>query len=165
MKQSDIWEIEAKFRDLCKRRGWRTSETEDWVEVKDSYHHFIWVRDVHLSSFKRITKNNKCVVRDALTYRVIESSYTAWLFLKTPQQALVKAVLESADFSCKIALYDLSSLADGKSICGKLNGTDSSVFREFEDFLENEFKIKFEPLSHLDASETQSNACAVTEMT
>jgi hypothetical protein len=163
MKVSGVWEILTKFKDLCRRRGWRTTETEDWVEVKNNYHNFVWVRDVHPSSFKRMAMSNKCVVQEGLTYRVVQSSYTAWLFSEMPSEALAKTVLENPALSCRIALYDLSSFQEGKSICSKLNHTDSSVFREFEGFLENELKVKLQSLPSASASEISRGDCAFPE--
>ena len=147
MRMREVWSIVTKFKDLCKRRGWGTSESEDWVEVKNRYHNFVWVREVHPSSFKRIVNNNKCVVREDLTYRVVEPSYTAWLFSKTPSQNLIRTILENPGFSCKIAVYGLNNLLDGKNVCTKLNCTDSPVFKEFEEFLESEFEVTLEPVS------------------
>jgi len=41
------------------------------------------------------------------------------------------------------AIYDLSEVYSGTPICLKLNETDSEVFKEFEKFLEKEWKMKF----------------------
>jgi hypothetical protein len=142
MKMPKIWEILKKFKDACKLQGWKTSETEDWVEVSDKYHNFLWARGVHLSSFKSIVSNRKCVVREGLSYRVVEASYTAWLFSETPSEALVKTVFENPDYFRRVALYDLSPLLEGKNLCIKFNHTDSPVFQEFENFLKNELNVK-----------------------
>jgi len=147
MKMPRVWEILKKFKDLCKFRGWKTSESEDWVEIDDKYHNFLWTRDVHPSSFKSIVSSRKCVVHEGLSYRVVEASYTAWLFSETPSETLVKTIFENPDFSHRIALYDLSPLLEGKNLCVKVNFTDSPVFQEFESFLKNELKIKLKPLS------------------
>jgi hypothetical protein len=164
MRMSEVWEIVTRFKDLCKRRGWRTSESQDWVEVKNRYHNFVWVKDIHPSSFKRIAHNNKCVVREGLTYRVVESSYTAWLFSKTPSQNLFRTILENPDFSCKIAIYGLNNLLDGKNLCTKLNCTDSPVFKEFEGFLENEFNVRLEPVSDASAFGVSTDTYNITEL-
>jgi len=147
MKMPRVWEILKKFKDLCRCRGWKTSENEDWIEIDDTYHNFLWARDVHPSSFKRIASNKKCVVQEGLSYHVVEASYTAWLFSETPSEALVKTIFESPEFSQKVALYDLSPFLEGKNTCVKLNYTDSPVFQEFESFLKNEFKVKLKPIS------------------
>jgi hypothetical protein len=164
MRMSKVWEIVTKFKDRCKRRGWKTSESEDWVEVKNKYHNFVLVKDIHPSSFKRIAINNKCVIQEGLTYRVVESSYTAWLFSAMPSENLVRTILENPDFSCRIALYDLSNLLDEKNLCTKLNYTDSSVFKEFENFLEDELKIRIEPISRMGFSGISAETYTFSEL-
>jgi len=149
MKMPKIWEILRKFKDFCKFHGWKTSESYDWVEINDKYHNFLWTRDIHPSSFKSIVTNRKCVVREGMSYRIVEASYTAWLFSKTPSETLVKTIFEDPDFHKTIALYDLSPLVKGKKSCNKLNHTDSPVFQEFENFLKNELKVELKPISDL----------------
>jgi hypothetical protein len=150
MKMPRVWEILKKFKDCCKFRGWKTSETEDWIEIDEKYHNFLWARDVHPSSFKSIVSNRRCVVREGLSYRVVEASYTAWLFSETPSETLVKTVFDNPNFSKRIALYDLSPLLEGKNLCVKLNHTDSPVFQEFENFLKTELKVELKALSNLE---------------
>jgi len=142
MKMPKIWEILKKFKDICRRQGWKTSETEDWVEISDEYHNFLWARDIHPSSFKSIVSNKKCVVREGLSYRVVEASYTAWLFSEAPSKTLVKTVFENPDFCKRVALYDLSPLLEGKNLCVKFNHTGSPVFQEFENFLKSELNVR-----------------------
>ena len=161
MKMPRVWEILKKFKDLCKFRGWKTSETEDWVEISDKYHNFLWARVVHPSSFKRIVSNRKCVVKEGLSYRVVEAAYTAWLLSETPSETLVKTIFESPEFSHRIALYDLSPVLEGKNLCVKLNHTDSPVFEEFESFLRNELKVKLKPIL---GSRGNVKNCTVSEL-
>jgi hypothetical protein len=85
--------------------------------------------------------NRKCVVKEGLSYRVVDASYTAWLLSEAPSENLVKAIFENPDFSKRIALYDLSPMLEGKNLCVKLNFTDSPVFHEFESFLKTELKV------------------------
>jgi hypothetical protein len=146
MKVSKVWEILGSFKSLCRRRGWKTSETEDWVETDDLYHKFLWTREIHPSSFRKMVSDKKCVVREGLSYHVVHAAYTAWLFSETPPSDMVKTVSESPELSRRIALYDLSQVAEGRTLCVKLNNTDSHVFQEFENFLERELKVKVEPL-------------------
>jgi hypothetical protein len=148
MKMPRVWEIIKRFKDVCKFRGWKTSESEDWIEFEDKYHNFLWARDVHPSSFKSIVSNKKCIVREGLSYRVVEASYTAWLFSEKPSETLVRTIFDDPDFSKRIALYDLSSLLEGKNQLVKLNYTDSPVFQEFESFLKNELKVKVKSISN-----------------
>ncbi|NWF86258.1 hypothetical protein HXY32_00340 [Candidatus Bathyarchaeota archaeon] len=139
---SRVWEILKKFKDKCGFHGWRTSENEDWIEANEQYHNFLCTRNIHPSSFKKIVSNRKCIVREGLSYRVVDASYTAWLFSETPSESLVRTVFENPDFAERIALYDISPLLEGKNLCIRLNNTDSHVFQEFERFLRNELKVK-----------------------
>jgi len=142
MKMPRVWEILEKFKNCCKLHGWKTSEKHDWIEVGDTYHNFVFTRDINPSSFKRIALNKKCVIQEGLSYRIVEASYNAWLLSEPPSETLFKTILENPDFSRRIALYDLSPLLEGKNLCIKLNYTDSPVFQEFESFLRNEMKVK-----------------------
>lgn len=165
MSISKIWEIMEKFKNSCKRRDWTTSENEDWVKTEDSYHNFIWTRDVPISSFKRIVSNRKCIIREAFSYRVIEAAYTAWLFSEKPSDDITKMISENPAFSSKIALYDLSSLLKGKGLCSRLNDTNSPVFKEFETFLKNELKTKIKPTQITPSTRADPSTCAVEETT
>lgn len=152
MKTSKVWEILRKFKELCRFRGWKTSESEDWVETDNKYHNFLLTRNIHPSSFKSIAANRKCVVREGLSYRVVEASYMAWLFSETPSEKLANLFLENPEFSKRLALYDLSPLTEGKNTCVKLNYTDSPVFQEFEKFLEKNLGVKIEQYANLKLS-------------
>jgi len=162
MKMPKVWEILKKFKDFCKFHGWKISENEDWVEVDNKYHNFLLARDVHPSSFKSILANRKCVVREGLSYHVVEASYTAWLLSETPSEILVKEISENPDFHGRIALYDLSPIFEGKNLCVRLNNTDSPVFQEFENFLENELKVRLKSPSN---EESKDKNYAVLEVT
>jgi hypothetical protein len=160
MKMNRVWDILRKFKNLCQRRGWKTSDNEDWIGTDQGYHNFLWTRNVQFSSFKRIISNGKCVVPEGSSYRVLKASYTAWLFSDAPSETLVKTVIESPDFSNRIALYDLSPLFEGKNLCVTLNNTDSHVFKEFETFLKKELGLKIHPLDYTQAG---TNALSLPE--
>ncbi|MGQ9539105.1 MAG: hypothetical protein ACUVTE_05960 [Candidatus Bathycorpusculaceae bacterium] len=162
MKTSKVWEILRKFKELCRFHGWKTSESEDWVETDNKYHNFLLTRNVHPSSFKSIAANRKCVVREGLSYRVVEASYTAWLFSETPSEKLANFFLENPEFSKRVALYDLSPLTEGKNACVKLNYTDSPVFQEFEKFLEKNLGVKIEQYANLKLSFEDCTAAEVS---
>ena len=161
MKTSKAWDILRKFKELCKFRGWKTSESEDWVKISNEYHSFLLTRNIHPSSFKNIAANRKCVIREGLSYRVVEATYTAWLFSETPPDDIANVIFYNPDFSKRIALYDLSPILEGKNLCIKLNHTDSSVFQEFENFLKREFKVKIKP--HPIQSSNSEN-CTLAEL-
>ncbi|MEM3627880.1 MAG: hypothetical protein QXJ11_06305 [Candidatus Bathyarchaeia archaeon] len=143
MKMPKVWEILEKFKSLCRLRGWRASENEDLIKVGNEYHNFLYARDIHPSSFRKIASNRKCAVKEGLSYTIVEAAYTAWLFLEPPSKALLRDILENPEFAEHIAVYDLSSLLEGKNFCAKINETQSPVFQEFENFLEKELDIKF----------------------
>jgi hypothetical protein len=149
MKMPRVWDILNRFKGVCDVHGWRTSESEDWIKIDDEYHSFLLTRGIHLSSFRRIVSNRKCIVREGLSYHVVDASYTAWLFSEAPSEALVKTVFDNPNYSGRIALYDFSLMLKGEKVCVKLNNTDSPVFQEFEHFLKDELKVKLKPLSSL----------------
>ena len=146
MNTPKVWDILTNFKALCSFRGWKTSESEDWIESDDKYHNFLWTRDVQPSTFERIITDRKCVVKEGSSYRVVEAAYTAWLFSQAPSETLVKTIFENSDFSRRVALYDLSPLLGGKKLCIKLNHTNSTVFQEFEKFLQEKLGVKLKPL-------------------
>jgi len=163
MKMPRIWEILSKFKTFCRLHGWKTSDSGDWIEIANDYHNFLWARNIHPSSFKRIVADGKCVVKEGLSYHVVNASYTAWLFSETPPADVVKTVLERREFSNKVALYDLSPLFEGESFCVKLNNTDSPVFQEFENFLQTELSVRLRPLSLGPEQNGQATGSAIAE--
>ncbi|MEM3626965.1 MAG: hypothetical protein QXZ25_02950 [Candidatus Bathyarchaeia archaeon] len=148
MKIPKVWEILKKFMDSCKFSDWQISESEEWIKIGDEYHNFLYVRDIHPSSFKRIISNRKCVVRKGLSYSVVDASYTAWLLSEPPAENLIETIFENPKFFRRTAIYDLSPLLEGKNVCARLNHTQSRVFKEFENFLKRELKVKLSPLSN-----------------
>jgi hypothetical protein len=164
MRMSKIWEILNHFKRFCRLRGWRTSENEDWVELNDDYHNFLWTRNVATASFKAIISNMKCVVQKGLSYSVVEPSHLAWLFSEVPQEDIVRTVLDSPEFSRRIAIYDLSPLLEGKNLCTKLNNTDSPVFHEFETFLKSELKVRVESLQTFTDSKIKMSSDVLPEL-
>jgi hypothetical protein len=95
------------------------------------------------------------VVQKGLFYNVVEPSHLAWLFSEVPSKDFVKTVFQNPDFSRRIAIFDFSPFLEGKNLCVKLNNTDSPVFHEFEVFLQNELKVKVEPLQPFFDSSTE----------
>ena len=148
-----VWEILKKFKDVCRLRGWRTSESEDWIEADDKYNTFLWVKDIHPSSFRRIISNRKCVIMEGSSYHIVEPTYTAWLFLERPSDDIVMTICENSEFSNSIVIYDLSQSYLVKPNIKRLNQTDSKVFREFDNFLESQCKIKLIDYSNTNEQE------------
>lgn len=164
MKITKILEIMKKFKDLCSGRGWRTSDANDWVAMDDTYHNFLWAKDVPVSSFRRITSEHKCIVKEGLSYMVVDAAYTAWLFSVSPSENLIKTFLDKPEFSNNVALYDLSPIFDGKNVCARLNQTDSPIFKEFESFLRKELKVKIHELPTLIGSKDKTSNFTVAEV-
>jgi len=150
-----VWELLDRFKDQCQSRGWKTSEHEDWVRIgDDEYHNFLWIQTVHPSTFEKIAANHKCAIRKGLSYKVVDVSYTAWLFPQAPPEGLIQTVKEDPELSRRTAIYDLSWAYAGKPLCLKLNETGSMVFQEFERFLEEELGVEVKPVQKLPALKT-----------
>jgi len=144
-----VWELLRRFKDECRSRGWNASENEDWINLDQQYHNFLWARAIHPSTFKKIATSRKCAVHKGVSYQVVDVSYTAWLFPETPPEELLHAVAENPELSKRTAIYDLSWAYSGKPVCLKLNETDSPVFREFESFLEKKWGVELKPVQSL----------------
>lgn len=143
MVAHQIWELIRCFKNECEVTGWKTSEYEDWVQTDNQYHNFLWTRTIHPSTFKKIAKTSKCAVRQGVSYQVVDVSYTAWLFSASPPEELVKAVMDDECLAKTTAIYDMSGLRSDKPICLRLNLTKSRVFKEFENFLQKKWGVKF----------------------
>lgn len=141
-----IWDLLESFKKSCHRKGWKTSDYEDIVKIDDEYHNLIGTRTIHPSTFKKIVSSKKRAVSEGKSYRVIDVSYTAWIFQQPPSEQLVKTLTTDSELSKKTALYDLSRAYQGKSLCLKLNETDSLVFDEFEKFLKKTYGVETKPL-------------------
>jgi hypothetical protein len=141
-----VWEILNRFKELCHHKGWETSSYEDIVKIDNEYHNLIGARTIHPSTFRRIISNKRIAVPDGASYAVIDVSYTAWIFQQPPSPELVEALQRNAELAKKTALYDLSSIQDGKPLCRRINGTASRVFTEFEKFLKQTYEVEVRPL-------------------
>jgi hypothetical protein len=143
----NIWELLDRFKNQCKLRNWEISEYEDWIKTSDGkYHNFLWIQLVHPSTFDRICRDYKVAIRDDISYRTVNVSYVAWLFLQSPTENMILKVKQNPEYTKRIAIYDLSRFFIDKSPCLNLNKTDSMVFREFEKFIECESGTEIEPI-------------------
>jgi hypothetical protein len=150
-----IWSLIDSFKERCLLNGWETCETEDWVRTDDGkYHSFLWTQTIHPSTFKRIVSNHKCGIRRGISYEVVDIAYTCWLFPERPPEFLISQVKENPELKKKTAIFDLSCAYTGENICRKINETESSVFKEFEQFLEEEWDLEFKPVNELPALTT-----------
>ena len=139
----NAWELLTRFKGWCRLKGWETSEHGDWVKTGDNkYHNFLWSQTVHPSTFKKIAGKHKCVLHNGTFYQVVDVSYTAWLFLQSPPENIVKKVRENPRCSKTTSIYDLSHAFTDKPFYLKLNETNSIVLKEFERFLEEELAVE-----------------------
>lgn len=141
-----VWDLLKRFKETCRRRGWKTSDYEDIVKIDDEYHNFIGTRTIHPSTFKRIVSSTKHAVPEGKSYHIIDVSYTAWVFQQPPSEQLVETLTVNSELSKRTALYDLSGLYQDKPLCLKLNETGSLVFDEFEKFLKKTYGVETKPL-------------------
>jgi hypothetical protein len=145
-----IWSLIDSFKERCRLSGWETCETEDWVRTDDGkYHNFLWTQTIHPSTFKRIVSNHKCGIRRGISYEVVDVAYTCWLFTEKPPELLISQVKKNPELKKKTAIFDLSCAYTGEKVCRKFNETESSVLKEFEQFLEEEWEITFKPVDKL----------------
>jgi hypothetical protein len=132
--------------------GWETCETEDWIKTDDGkYHNFLWTQTIHPSTFERIVSNHKCGIRRGLSYDVVEIAYLCWLFPERPPEMLTSQVREKPELKKRTAIFDLSGAYTGENVCRKINETESCVFKEFEQFLEEQWELEFKPVDELPA--------------
>lgn len=140
-----VWQIIGYFKDECLSRGWITSKNEDWIKVNNEFHNFLWSRNIHPSTFKKIVASGRCAIKQGVSYQVVNVAYTAWVFPEAPPEMLVQSVASNPELARKIAIYDLSSVYADKPVCLRLNETNSRVFQEFENFLKRKWGLEFRP--------------------
>jgi hypothetical protein len=150
-----IWNLIDCFKEHCRLNGWETCETEDLIKTEDGeYHSFLWTQTIHPSTFERIATSRKCGIRRGVSYEVVDIAYMAWLFQERPLGFLTSLIKESPELVPRIAIFDLSGVYAGEKVCRKFNETDSSVFKEFEQFLEENWDITFKPVDEVPALTT-----------
>ena len=62
--------------------------------------------------------------------------------------------MKSPNLLRRVAIYDLSHVYKGEKFCLKINETESPVFKEFERFLSEKYKIEFKPIKETISSLT-----------
>lgn len=148
-----VWDLILGFKRECQSQGWKTSHDEDWILVDDTYHNFLWTRTINPTTFKKIAKASKCAVREGVSYKVVDVSYTAWLFTESPNEEVIHTAMHDENLAKNTAIYDLSGLHENESTCTRLNSTRSKVFKEFEEFLQKKWGVKFKPAQDIVAAE------------
>jgi len=145
-----VWSLIDEFKERCKMRDWETREDEDWVKTDDGEHHnFLWTQTIHPSTFESIASNRRCAIRRGISYEVVDMSYIAWVFPEKPPEFMIQRVKENPELSKTTAIFDLSCAYTDSPFCRKLNETESQVFKEFERFLMEEWKVTFETVNEM----------------
>ena len=160
-------DIIQSFKEYCnKLKSWQTYESEDLVQVKNSFHQLIWIQNLLPETFKSVVMNPSCTIQSNLVnlgpfdyiereipkrcqYRTVRISFMAWVLPKQPSIGILEFFERKSQIQKWVALYDLSRFFRSEPICAKLNKTKSPVFEEFERFLFNCYGTKFEPISPL----------------
>ncbi len=160
-------EIIDRFNEYCnKLKGWQTYGSEDLVQVKNSFHKFIWIQNLLPETFKSVVMDPSCTIQSSIenlapfdyvdtdTHKKcpdkrVRISFMAWVLPKQPSIAILQFFEKKPQIQRRVALYDLSRFFRSEPICAKLNKTKSPVFDEFERFLFNCYGTKFEPISPL----------------
>ena len=138
-----IWELIDQFKRICRLRGWLASDYEDVVYANGEYHNFLWARKIYPRTFRSVITNHYCPIREGLSYKIVNISYTAWISPERLPENLISFITENPCLLKSTALYDLSEAYFGKQTCLKLNETKSVVFQEFERFLEKKYDVNF----------------------
>ena len=141
-----VWDLLGQFKEECRRKGWKTSTYQDTIKVGDEYHDFIGTRTTHTTTFQRIASRKKLAIPEGKSYRIVDVSYTAWVFQEPPPQQLVKTLSINPDLYKKTAIYDLSTVYKGKPYCLRLNETGSQAFEEFEKYLKETYRVETKSL-------------------
>ena len=145
-----VWSLIEVFKERCQSSGWETYETEDLIKTEDGeYHSFLWTQTIHQSTFERIATTRKCGIHRGTYYEVVDITYMAWLFQERAPDFLVARIRENPGLRTKTAVFDFSYVHTGENVCLKFNETKSIVFKEFEQFLAEEWGIEFRPVDKL----------------
>ncbi|MGD6810872.1 MAG: hypothetical protein ACQCN3_14335 [Candidatus Bathyarchaeia archaeon] len=148
---SELSELLRLFKTECQTKGWQASETEEWVKADDGYHALFCTRpSVNIYSLMKIAERSKCLVIEGGSYRVADAAYTAWLLPEISehmQKELVQAIAKNLQLAKKTALYFFHKSNAEALECLPVNGTDSKVFRQFEEFLKDKMGINLKQFS------------------
>lgn len=137
-----VWDLIRQFKHQCRLMGWWVSPYEDVIYASGEYHNFLCTRRVYPKTFKIITFSHLYPVRENdVFYRLVNISYTAWIFQEKPPEDILLMVIRDSDMRKHVAIYDLSEAYSERTICMKINETRSIVFQEFEKFLKSEYRL------------------------
>jgi hypothetical protein len=150
---NELSELLRHFKTECLTKGWKASETEEWIKADDGYHAlFCTSPSVNIYSLTKIAERSKCLVIEGGAYRVVDAAYTAWLLPEPSehiQQELVRAISKNPQLAKRTALYCFQTANTGILECSARNVTDSKVFKQFEKFLKDNIGINLKQFSSL----------------
>jgi len=138
-----IWDIVERFKPECNGKGWKVYENEDLISVGNEYHYFVWTRHLHPSTFQKVIMKTLIPLREGTFHKRVNISYMAWITSESVSKEILRAFLKYPKLSRRVAIYDISPIYKGESICFKINKTESIVFQEFERFLNKKYGIVF----------------------
>lgn len=142
-----VLDLLERFKTHCQFEGWKICGNEDLVNVSDEYHYFVWIQHNHPGTFRRVVASEKRIpLREYSSYRLVNISYLAWISSEPLGNDDLKLFSEIPGLAKRIAVYDLNFNNGEKPICSIIDETDSVVFKEFESFLAQEFKMKLKLL-------------------
>lgn len=144
------WDLIERFCEHCdKIKGWHTYKAEGLVQIKESFHEFIWAHNPVTETFKSVILNSSCVIpnsqeffetfdfveRDVsyrFPFKMVRVSFIAWVLSAGPSKGILDFVRKRPQIQRWVALYDLDRFFKSGSDCKRLNKTESEVFKEFE---------------------------------
>ena len=113
-----IWEIVNKFEEwISKEKEWKVSRFYDLIQIGNKYHKFIWTKNFHPETFKKILSRQSCSLGDHLSYRTVRVSYLAWILNETPRPMVWKLVKETPCLSKRVAIYTVNKAFNGILNC------------------------------------------------
>lgn len=138
-----ILNLLERFKTQCQCEGWKICNNEDLVNVDNEYHYFIWIKHNNPGTFRKtVCLEKKIPVKENSLYKLVNVTYIAWISSESLSNDDLKLFFEIPGLAKRVAIYDLN-LNDGEtSVCSIINETDSAVFKKFENFLSEEFKVK-----------------------
>lgn len=137
-----VWDLVKQFKRRCRLLGWWVSQYDDIIYVNGEYHNLLCAKRVYPKTFRVIARSHFHPLRENdMLYRLVNISYTAWIFQEKPHEDIFVIVAENENLRKHMAIYDLSETYSGRPICMKINETKSIVFQEFERFLKSEYHI------------------------
>lgn len=143
----DIQALIDQYKSFCKSLGWRSPEYDDWIWSGADYHKFYWHHGLTAPLFSGFVQSKSVYIQEGSRLHLNEARCTAWIFKKKVPQEVFTQVVDDLDLLRRTAVYDLSPAYEGKLQCFKVNQTESIVFREFEEFLDVKYGIRFIELS------------------